>query len=64
MDATYTYQTATETLKVVIEAGKVTHSDAPCCVVGEKPNLDCLRRCGWKKVTRATLTDVWGRKIS
>jgi hypothetical protein len=51
-------------LKVVVEAGRVTHSDTPHCVVGAKPNLDFLRRAGWRKAKATTHTDVWGRKIS
>ena len=36
--------------KVIVENGITTSSDAPqFCPVGQKPNMDFLRRCGWKK---------------
>jgi hypothetical protein len=60
MNATWTYGS----LKVEIKAGLVTHSDFAHCVVGQKPNLDALRMCGWKKVKPVVHHDAWGRKIT
>jgi len=36
-------------MEVIIENGKVTHSDTELCEVGKKPNLKALRACGWLK---------------
>jgi hypothetical protein len=34
--------------KVIVDNGKVIHSDTPYCEIGKKPNMDFLRRTGWK----------------
>lgn len=59
MNATYQMNGS----KVVVEAGRVTHSDTPHCVVGQRPNMDFLRRAGWRKAKAPTQKDVWGRTI-
>ncbi len=33
--------------KVIIENNKVTYSDTQYCIVGQKPNMDFLKRAGW-----------------
>lgn len=57
---TYTYNEK----KVVIENGKVIHSDTEHCIVGQKPNLDFLRKCGWKLQKSATTAYAKGLKTS
>ena len=57
--------------KVIVKNGIVTTSDCPqYCAVGQKPNLDFLRKCGWKKSKPAKqyfigpLSDGKGNRIN
>lgn len=51
--------------KVVVENGVTTYSDVPeYCPVGQKPNMDFLRKAGWKPRKKPPQQqDVWGRPI-
>ncbi len=51
--------------KVVVTDGVVTYSDVPeFCPVGQKPNLDFLRKTGWKPRRKPPAgQDVWGSPI-
>ncbi len=50
--------------KVTVENGIVTQSDFPqYCPIGQKPNLDFLKRAGFRKDKNPRQQDVWGRDI-
>lgn len=42
------YYSPSKESKVEVENNKVTYSDTEFCVVGEKPNMDFLKRAAWK----------------
>ncbi len=55
------YNAPTSGKKVVVVNGIVTDSDTEFCVVGQKPNKDFLKNCGWKKMAdKCKVTDIFG----
>ncbi len=51
-------------LKVIVEDGRVIHSDTPYCEVGKKPNLDFLKRAGWNRKKNPPKLDAWGNDVN
>ena len=45
---------------VTVKNGIVIQSDTEFCPVGQKPNMDFLRRCGWKKERKPVIVYAHG----
>ena len=52
-----TYRNGNE--RVEIEKGIVLYSDTEYCKPGEKPNMDFLKRCGWKLDKASKVSDAY-----
>ena len=52
-----TYRNGNE--RVEIEKKKVIYSDTEYCKTGEKPNMDFLKRCGWKLDKAAKISSAY-----
>ena len=60
---TFRYPNSLYPTIVRIVDGIVVESTTEFCVVGQKPNRDFLRRCGWKRdrsELKRRVTDVFG----